>query len=352
MRRAVFQVKCGGWLIRSGGEAVGRAGRGCDNMRMWLCRVRPGWLVGCLAILVGGCSRPTERDPEVLAKVGPREIRVQEFRDHLRRRSLGRESKPLDTALEERIDAEALVQRAIDLGLDKDPEVRRSWENILIARLRATQLEPRLTNALPSKEQIRQYYETNQAQFTEAAQRRGAVLFLEVPQKSSEERRQKVRQRIDEARAKALDLVGNKPDTRGFGALAIEYSEDQPTRYRGGDLGWLTAGRVDGRFDPIVSETLFSMSGVGSISDVLTTPRGFYLVRLLEEKGQRVKPLESVEALIQQKLLFTGRQQLESDWKREARAAVKVETYPEVLAKLREALPATETKPDAPPTLR
>lgn len=318
----------------------------------WCCTARLACLVAAVLVAASGCSRPAERDPEVLARVGAREIRVPEFRDHLRRRSLGKESKQLEAALEERIEAEALVQRAIDLGLDKDPDVRRSWENILIARLRATQLEPRLTNAMPSKEQVRQYYATNQTQFTEAAQRRGAVLFLEVPLKSSEERRQKVRRRMEEARSKALELVQEKPDTRGFGALAIEYSEDQPTRYRGGDVGWLTAGRVDGRYDPIVTETLFALNGTGAVSEVLTTARGFYVVRLLEEKGQRVKPIEGVEALIQQKLLFNGRQQLEADWKRDARGAVKVETFPEALAKLRESLPAIETKPDSPPALR
>ena len=302
-------------------------------------------------LLLAGCSRKPANDPDLLAKVGSREIRSAEFQDAMKRRAVGNEPKQKEALLEEMVGFETLVQRAQDLGLDRDPELRRSWENLLVTKLRERQLEPTLTNAVPTREQVRQYYEANPTNFTEVAQRKGAILFLEFPAKSDSDRRQKIRQHLAEGRDKAIRLIHDLPDTRGFGAVAIEYSEDQATRYRGGDLGWLEEGRGDARFDPKVAEILFALAKPGDFSDVIETPRGGYVVRLLDLRPRRVKPLESVEAAIQHKLLFEGRQRLETEWKQQARAAYKVELFPDALRQVQAPSGGKPEVPQEPPGL-
>ena len=51
-------------------------------------------------------------------------------------------------------------------------------------------------------------------------------------------------------------LRSHSPSSRtlkGFGALAVNFSEDQETRYQGGDLGWIERGRFPQRFEKAVS---------------------------------------------------------------------------------------------------
>jgi parvulin-like peptidyl-prolyl isomerase len=288
--------------------------------------------------LVSSCSRQagpeTSPEAEVVARIGSREIRVAEFRDGMARRSVGDDPAAKEALLEELLEFGALVEKARELGLDQDPGLRRAWENLLVARLRERQFEPLLTNAVPTAAQVQARYETNPPAYTEPAQRRGAILFFETPPQASPEQQSRLRQRLDEARAKALNLATNEPAARGFGALAVEYSEDQATRYRGGDIGWVQAGRGDARFDAAVLDTLFKLPAPGSLSEPVMTPRGCYLVKLLEVRPQRVKPLAEVRAAIEHALLIENRRRIETEWKQSVRAGRPVQRFPEVLARV------------------
>lgn len=294
-------------------------------------------------VFLAGCSKPPAPAPaaeqDVLARVGGRTIRLQDFQEAALRRAVGADPAARQALLEEMIGTAVLLERARELGLDQDPAVRRAWENLLIGRLRERELDARLTNAVPTPAQVQARYETNRAAYTEPARRRGAVLFLGLPARPTAELKSRLRERLAEARLQALALATNDPSARGFGALAIEYSEDQPTRYRGGDFGWVEAGRRDARFDPAVVETLFQLAEPGSVSDVLETPRGFHLVKLLEARPERVKPLDQVRPAIEHVLLIENRRQVEDAWKQGLAAALRIERFPDVLARL----PATGT---------
>ena len=311
------------------------------------------WLLLLLPLFVPACKRQTPPQPEpepatdVVARVGSRQIRVADFREEMARRAGGNDPAGREALLDELIEFGAQVERARELGLDQDPGLRRSWENLLVAKLRETQLELLLTNAPPTAAQVRAWYDTNLAAYTEPARRQGAILFLQVSPKTSDEHKARLRQRLEEARAKALALSTNDPTTRGFGPLAIEYSEDQATRYRGGDIGWVQAGRGDARFDAAVLDTLFRLPAPGSTSEVLETPRGYYLVKLLDVRPQRVKTLDEVRPAMEHTLLLENRRRIESDWKKSVRAGQRIERFPQVLARLE---PPTSNAPAASAT--
>jgi peptidyl-prolyl cis-trans isomerase C len=300
--------------------------------------------------LVVGCSPPRPPDPDLVAKIGSREIRTSEFQAWMQRRSMGTTPEEKVVLLNELLDRLALVERAKAMGLDRDPELMRAWDNLLVSKLRELQLEPQLTNALPSEDQIRSHYESNRAAFTEPSMRHGAVLSVESPKKMPSEGRTNARQRLLEARTKALAQATNEPSARGFGRLAVEYSEDQVTRYRGGDFGWVRADRLDSRFDRTVVDTLFALSQPGAVSDVIETERGCYLVKLLEIRPERVKPLETVETAIRHQLLLQNQQRLEAQWKQTARAALPTEIHTNVLTLISVPLESkTSTNPPALP---
>lgn len=305
------------------------------------------WLV--LLGLLAGCSRPVPPDPDLLAKVGSREIRSAEFKDWMKRRSASDDPAQMRALLEEVIDHHSLVQAAEKAGLDKDPELRRSWENMLVGKLRQAQLESQFSNSAPTGPQVESYYNDNLASFTQPGARRGAVLFIETPPKMSAEQKSQARRRMEQARERALELAQKDPDLRGFGSLAVEFSEDQTTKYKGGDFGWIEEGRGDSRFDSAVPKALFDLSAPGAIGEILETPRGFYLLRLAELRAARAKPLEAAKNAIERKLTLENRRKTEESWKKQIRAATPVQIYTNAL---RAGLSSSVSPaPEAPPAV-
>lgn len=303
-----------------------------------------------LVVLAPGCSRQNQADPELVAQIGKREIRVAEFQDWMRRRGVGTNDAQKAALIEEMFDHFAAVQQAEKLGLERDPEIRRSWENLLVGKLRERQLEKELTKVAITPAQSQLYYSNHLASYSEPAMRRGAVLFCEVNHKATAEEKSAARARLEEARVKALQQPTTNSAPQSFGALAVEYSVDQATRYRGGDMGWLVEGKLDNRFDKAALEALFALSQPNDLSEVVETPRGYYLVKLLEARPQRAKAFNTVQAAIEHRLILETRQQLETEWKRSLRSACESKTYPEVLHRVTgDGLRQTEA--EAPPAI-
>lgn len=179
--------------------------------------------------------------------------------------------------------------------------------------------------------------------------RHGAMIYAELPKQLPADGGKRIRQRLLEARSKALVQSTNETSVRGFGRLAVEYSEDQITRYRGGDIGWVRSDRSDSRLDRAVINALFALPQTGAVSDVVETAHGLYVVKLLEDRPERVKPLDAVEPAIRHQLLVQNQQRLEFQWKEAARRAFPIEIQTNVLALI--SAPVETKLATNPPTL-
>ena len=69
---------------------------------------------------------------------------------------LSRHGRPADPqkVLEDLIQRERLVARAVRLGLEQDPEVQRAFQTILITRLKERELEPKIRSLDISDEDV------------------------------------------------------------------------------------------------------------------------------------------------------------------------------------------------------
>lgn len=266
-------------------------------------------------------------DPDLLAKVGFREIRKDQFiREAERDRGIRSGNLSKQQLLEKMIDREALLVKALEAGLDKDAEVIRSYHNLLIGKLRQMELDPLINNAAITDEEIRSWYEENKASHTKPGKVRLAMIHMKTHEKMSPEKLGDIRERMAEARKKALTLSGE----RGFGKLAAEYSEDRTTRYKGGDIGWVNEGRSY-RWEQAVLDAGFALENIGDISELITAETGLYLVKLLDRRKSAVTPLEKVKARIRHKLLMEKQRQIEKDFLGNKRSDTETETYPEAL---------------------
>ena len=286
--------------------------------------------------LLPGCSKPVAKpDPNVLAKVGPVEIRVEDFnREMDLRQKANRTVLSKNELLQEMIQQELLVLKAKQAGVEKDPDFIRSQKSLLVNRYKERELRKQIdpftgTATQVSTEEVQVRYQQTIDKYTRPPKARLAIIYVKADAKASDEKRAEARQRIQEARAKAL---ARPADSKGFGALAIDYSEDQASRYKGGDIGWVDKDRDGYRWPKEVVSAGFALPTRGAISDVIETTSGLYLVSRLDSRDGVVTPLSEVEPTIRRQLAAEKRRQAEETFLSKSREGVPVEIRAEALA--------------------
>jgi peptidyl-prolyl cis-trans isomerase SurA len=102
------------------------------------------------------------------------------------------------------------------------------------------------------------------------------VLVL-LPQQATPEQ-------IEARRRRALQALSELRKGANFADIAATYS-DAPDALQGGNLGWRAAGRLPALFLEGLEKTQ-----PGEVSDVLRSPNGFHIVKLLEKRGKDKAP--------------------------------------------------------------
>ena len=141
------------------------------------------------------------------------------------------------------------------------------------------------------------------------------------------------------------------PNTRSFGSIAVKYSDHQPTRYRGGDTGWLQKYRRDLRWPKEVMEAIFALQEPMEMSPVIATPEGYYLVKLLETKESRLRPLSVVKNRIRHQLLQEKKVEAERKFYEELKSRVQIKVNHARLKAIEPPTGGSGRKPKSPPTL-
>ena len=100
-----------------------------------------------------------------------------------------------------------------------------------------------------------------------------------------------------EVREKATAARNEAISGAKFEDLVIKYSDDLPTKFTGGDLGWLKKGEKSAAFDQAVAKT-----STGSVSDLIETDYGFEIIKIEEKKAVQSRPLDEVRGEIEREL--------------------------------------------------
>lgn len=98
---------------------------------------------------------------------------------------------------------------------------------------------------------------------------------------------------IEELRTKAEDIANKAKAGADFAALARQDSEDETTKANGGDVGWIVRGQTV----PAFENAAFRLP-TGSVSDVITTPYGLLIIKVLDRENARTQSFEEVRASI------------------------------------------------------
>lgn len=279
------------------------------------------------------CAEDSGTKDVVLAVIGGSKINAEDFKAEMKRRGQNLPKSfstflQRNALLEEMVRSEMLYASALEAGYDRKPEIVEALKRIMISRFREDMLGPEFSKIKTDDAEIEAYYRQHPEKYMTPQMVRWALIQIAIPQKASDEKKAELLKKAQDARDEALKL---DPSTLSFGAVAVQYSDDQATRYRGGDTGSFTAKEGSNRWDKGVIEALFALKTPGEISPVVTAPTGFYIVKLMEKKESAIKPLNEVKDIIRYQILTDKKNKAEQEFYEKLKAQVNVSVNSELL---------------------
>ncbi len=143
--------------------------------------------------------------------------------------------------------------------------------------------------ALVNDEAIRTSYQEHLSQYHTPEQRRTRHILLKVDESASAE--------VKAAKkASAEQILAQLRQGADFATLAKQHSEDS-SKDRGGDLGFFRSGQMVAPFE----QSAFALKK-GEVSDVVTTPFGYHIIKLEEIRPAATRPMEEVVGSIRKEL--------------------------------------------------
>jgi parvulin-like peptidyl-prolyl isomerase len=305
-------------------------------------------LAGSFALLAVNCGKqepgPAPLADNVLALVGTEVITVEDFQKAMTLRPADGEAAR-NALLDEMILFRAQLQEARARGYDRDPEIAASYERLLTAKVRSEILASIEKSEAITPAAIEEHYRTHAADFAIPTKIRVAMIHVEAPTEYTPEKRAERKMQIEEARAKA----STQPDR--FASIVAEYSHDQATKHRGGDLGYFVEGMEgDAGMEREIVTVAFTLKHPGELSGIITTGAGFYFLKLTERQAASTRTLTHVQDGIRQRLLAEMRVIQEAQFSERLLAGRVIDVRRERLATI-PATPQPEVIPAQPPTV-
>ncbi len=269
-------------------------------------------LVLVLIVPLGAAAQRIALVDRIVAVVDKEVVTLSELRERVAEteRQLRREGVPLPEpgilerqVLERLVLLKAQLQLARDRGIRVDqvqvdraleriaennklalPEFRQALERdgiaferfrdevrdqIILTRLREREVDDKIQ---VSESEIDLYLEERGNAPDEGVEYHIAHVLVRVPEQASPDRVEASRARAEKVRADAL--AGGD-----FAKLAAGYS-DGPDALKGGDMGW----RERDRLPELFTEAVKSLAP-GDVSEVLRSPAGFHVLKLLDRRG-------------------------------------------------------------------
>lgn len=225
-----------------------------------------------------------ENENKVLARVGAAEITQKDINDL--HKNVGPE-KILHYAtpegqkhlLEELISQELLLQNAINNKLNETPEFLAEVEKIKNSILKQFALRELLKTVSVTDEFVKNYYEENLESFKKPEAWKASHILIDTKEESD-----KIYQEIK--------------DGKSFADAAMEYS-NCPSKEKGGDLGFFTAGQMVKEFEDSVKEMK-----VGEIKDGVKSQFGYHLINLTDKKDSSLPVFDEIKDKLKDQLLL------------------------------------------------
>jgi peptidyl-prolyl cis-trans isomerase C len=141
----------------------------------------------------------------------------------------------------------------------------------------------------PTDPQVREFYDKNPDKFKQDEAVRASHILIPADEKADEATKKKARAEID-------GILTQLKGGGDFAELAKKHSKDSSAA-QGGDLNFFTKGQMVPAFDQVA----FSLKP-GEMSDVVTTPFGYHIIKVTERRAASTVPFDQVSGRIKEYL--------------------------------------------------
>lgn len=182
--------------------------------------------------------------------------------------------------------------------IQKNYLLKESKVDLQYAKIDFAALAPK---APPSKQQVdnflktttdtdlQVYYDSHKADFSQKAQVHLKQIRVGVPFKATEAVRAEARKKIDS--------IAKETTAANFEQMAKTKSDDEYAK-KGGEVGWIARGNLEKALEDAIDKL-----PPGTVSPVVETPFGFFLLQAVEKKEPVLRPLSEVKATVAENLL-------------------------------------------------
>jgi peptidyl-prolyl cis-trans isomerase SurA len=181
-----------------------------------------------------------------------------------------------------------------------------------IEKLKLVSMEVRAKVQVGETE-MRDYYAANLAKYTEDESYRARHIFFKTGEKATQEE-------MLRSKSTALAVLIDAKGGKDFAELAKKFSEDPAARKDGGDLGSFKKGDMQ----PELEKVILSLKP-GEISELVTTPIGFHIIKLEARVAGITKPFERVKPDIEEIIYRKKSEERFSLWAKDLRGKATIE---------------------------
>jgi parvulin-like peptidyl-prolyl isomerase len=310
-------------------------------------RLTRALLLASTVCLVSQCEKqaPAGATPgKPLATVAGTTVTEQDLLEEAAwRRANNQAVPPAPELLQEIVNRLALVEKAKQAGVADDASTKRRIQSVIIASLREKEFDAALAKVTVADEEVAAAYEARKSEFASPGLDRFAILFQAADAKATDARKAEARKLLEDGmtQSDAQPAAGGRgPAAGGFGQVAARHSEDQVSRYKGGDIGWIETGAKETRLPAKVIEAGRALEK-GKRSGVIEAADGLYVIMKTDARPGGERPLDQVTDSLRQQLLRDKRRTLEEGFLADALKLSKATVDTAAAAKV--------TLPDAPP---
>jgi parvulin-like peptidyl-prolyl isomerase len=252
-----------------------------------------------IGVGVAGAWAAKPAADEVVARIGDSQLTVGDFRPILESldvrelAALQGDPAAVNQIVRSLIVQQLLFKQAMAEGYDKRPNVQERLERARQGAIAEGYLQSatRVPESYPTEEEVKAFYESNQAALTLPRQLRLAQIFLAAPEGLSEVEAIQVQRKAGDLRRR---LDEPKAD---FAAVARAESEEPQSAGRGGEIGLLPENMIQ----PAVFEVVKDLKA-GGVSEPVRLPGGWHIVKVLEIQEPRLATLEEIRPQLVERL--------------------------------------------------
>ncbi len=210
--------------------------------------------------------------------------------------------------------SEADYKKALaQAGITEETLRQQARDQLAVQKYVQTKVVP---NAAVPDQMTREFYDKNKDKIRSPERLHLRHILIEANAKTPPADKAKARQKAD-------DLLKKLKAGEDFAQLAMSNSDDNGSKLKGGDLGWI----VKGQTVPPFEKAAFALAKPNDLSPVVESQFGYHIIQLLEHEAAEDVPYEKVKGRIAAMIKERRTNQQVAARVRELRGKAKVEVF-------------------------